>query len=128
MKAIRFEKNGIGPFMWEKRKELGIMDESDYECMQIFEKCAIKHNKMNLPEKDFILQNYFISGIHKCAYRSIKQLLDFIDQDTLHKMCARGFQIKVIEAKDMQSGIDQVCYDPNTIISEEILDIDSILA
>lgn len=109
------DKTGTGIFQTNIFKKYGYgnsVDKAHWNMM-------LRHNDFNTPQRDLGIEEKFIEGTHRCAYKSLDQLQEWIPRKEIKKFIRRGIVVLCHTVSDCFIGEHQICYDPIYITSTE---------
>jgi hypothetical protein len=109
--VIRIEHPYDGNGLWRAVGDNGVIIDD----ISFFEELADKHNKFPLPHEDGL----FMTGYHYCAFKSIEQIQQWIENDWWKEIIELGFKVLMIDISKYQEGNHQIIFKKEHIMQSK---------
>ena len=116
MQAIRIEHPNDGNGLWMSKNDLGefIIDDTT----SCYSSLLLRHEKFLTPCNDKNMKG-FTEGMHFCAFKSMKQLQQWVLPEEIKEIIQLGFKVYLLELSECIEGEYQIGYDKACITKKE---------
>lgn len=83
-------------------------------CVEELRQVSTRHNKFNTPQEDGLI----IMDYHFCAYKTVKQMTDWVRTHELKDIIALGYKVFSLKLEHCQHGRDQIIFKKSDIIEK----------
>lgn len=93
------------------------------ECLtnEVYARIRNKHQNLPNPYDDMGIGDDFISGFHKCGYKSIEQMKEWLEPEEIRELIKLGFDIYLVSVPEENCiiGEYQIVYEPEKVVTKE---------
>jgi hypothetical protein len=110
--VIRIEHPYDGNGLWRSVNSDG---DAVIDDISFFEELVDKHNKFPLPHED----NLIMTGNRYCAFKSIEQIQQWIENNWWKEIIELGFKVLMIDISEYQEGNHQIIFKKEHIMQSK---------